>query len=193
MIRRLGKADCGGILVAGALAWGAAPAFAHGIGGRYSLPVPLNYFLIGSAAVVAMSFVMIGIFVQERSSGASRYWRTDLLSARLLGPILASKATTVRLFKLPRYASLALSWLRRSLARTWSSRTSRQHSSGSSGGRGWCLLPLFWATSGRQSIPGTSRSNGPRSCWELAAPLCFGVRHGWTSGRHWSCSGSSHG
>ena len=92
MIRRLAKPSAAA-LVAGALVWGAAPAFAHGIGGRYSLPVPLNYFLIGSAAVVAMSFVMIGIFVQERSSGASRYWRTDLLSVRLLGPILASKAT----------------------------------------------------------------------------------------------------
>ena len=94
MIRSIARPTAA-LLIAGALAWAAVPAFAHGIGGRYTLPVPLNYFLIGSAAVVAVSFVMIGVFVQERTSTRVRYWRTDLFSVRIFGPVLASRATSV--------------------------------------------------------------------------------------------------
>jgi hypothetical protein len=43
----------------------ARPAFAHGFGQTYTLPVPLSYFLIGAAATVALSFVVVGFFVQS--------------------------------------------------------------------------------------------------------------------------------
>ena len=92
MMRRHAK-PAAAVLFAVALTWVAVPAFAHGIGGRYSLPVPLNFFLIGAAAVVAMSFVMIGIFVQERPSSSVRYWRYDLLSVRLLRGVLTGRVT----------------------------------------------------------------------------------------------------
>lgn len=39
---------------------------AHGFGERYDLPIPLNYFLIGAAATVAFSFVVIGWFIRRK-------------------------------------------------------------------------------------------------------------------------------
>ena len=36
----------------------ASPVSAHAFGQRYDLPIPLNYFLIGAVAVVALSFVV---------------------------------------------------------------------------------------------------------------------------------------
>ena len=38
--------------------------FAHGFGERYDLPTPLSYFLVGAAAMVAFSFVLIGLFIK---------------------------------------------------------------------------------------------------------------------------------
>jgi hypothetical protein len=40
------------------------PAYAHGFGERYDLPVPLWLYLAGSGAAVALSFVVIGVFVR---------------------------------------------------------------------------------------------------------------------------------
>jgi hypothetical protein len=42
---------------------GAAPATAHAIAERYDLPVPLGYFVAGSAAVVAVTFAIAALFV----------------------------------------------------------------------------------------------------------------------------------
>ena len=53
---------------------------AHGFGERYDLPVPLDYFLVGAAAAVAFSFVVIGLFVR-RQPAAARYPRLDLLGS----------------------------------------------------------------------------------------------------------------
>ncbi len=53
---------------------------AHGFGERYDLPVPLDYFLVGAAAAVALSFVVIGLFVQRQPT-VSRYPRFDILRA----------------------------------------------------------------------------------------------------------------
>ena len=52
---------------------------AHGFGERYDLPVPLDYFLVGAAAAVALSFVFIGLFVQRQPT-ADGYPRFNLLS-----------------------------------------------------------------------------------------------------------------
>lgn len=40
-------------------------AYAHGFGERYDLPIPLNYFLIGAAATVALSFAIISWFIRQ--------------------------------------------------------------------------------------------------------------------------------
>jgi hypothetical protein len=52
-------------------------AYAHGFGERYDLPIPLNYFLIGGAFTVVLSFVLIGWFVRQKSE-RSNYVRINL-------------------------------------------------------------------------------------------------------------------
>ena len=48
--------------------------FAHGIGQSYTLPIPLTFYLGGSAAVVLISFIIISLFIRpyqsEKSNGA---------------------------------------------------------------------------------------------------------------------------
>ena len=68
-----------GLLALG-LGLGVVPAYAHGFGQRYDLPIPLDYFLAGAGATVALSFVVIGLFVRVGGSGL-RYPRYNLLAA----------------------------------------------------------------------------------------------------------------
>lgn len=67
----------------------AAPAHAHGFGERTELPVPLGYFLLGSGAVVALSFAVMGLFVRGTALGGS-YWRYDLLRHGWLRRVLTA-------------------------------------------------------------------------------------------------------
>jgi hypothetical protein len=53
------------------------PAQAHGFGQRYDLPVPLTLYLTGAALAVALSFVVIGLFVRG-APGARGYPTLDL-------------------------------------------------------------------------------------------------------------------
>ena len=76
-------------LVALALGLTAAPAYAHGFGQRYDLPIPLDYFLFGAGATVALSFLVIGLFVRGGSSGF-RYPRYNLLAAGRPSGLLAT-------------------------------------------------------------------------------------------------------
>jgi hypothetical protein len=46
-----------------AMLGGSSPAAAHAIAERYDLPVPLGYFVAGSAAVVAVTFAIAALFV----------------------------------------------------------------------------------------------------------------------------------
>ncbi len=70
--RTLGAAAC--------LALGAAtPAAAHGFGQRYDLPLPLPLYLFGAAAVVALSFVVFGLFARQVPA-APRARPVDLLA-----------------------------------------------------------------------------------------------------------------
>lgn len=53
---------------------GAAPASAHGIGGRSDLPVPVSYFIVGAAVVLGLSFAALAVLwpqprLQEPSPG----------------------------------------------------------------------------------------------------------------------------
>ena len=75
---------------AGLVALIASPVSAHAFGQRYDLPIPLNYFLIGAVAAVALSFVVLGMFVQ-RSAGQINYPRLNLLRAPVMGQILSSR------------------------------------------------------------------------------------------------------
>jgi hypothetical protein len=43
----------------------ATPAVAHGFGQRYDLPIPLSFYLFGTAAAVVVSFLVVGLFVRD--------------------------------------------------------------------------------------------------------------------------------
>ena len=43
---------------------------AHGFGERYDLPIPLSYFLLGSALAVALSFAVIGWFIRSSANNS---------------------------------------------------------------------------------------------------------------------------
>ncbi len=76
-------------LLALAAALLARPAYAHGFGERYDLPVPLGYLLVGAGAAVVLSFVVIGLFVRG-STGHGAYWRYNLFRRRWVRLIMAS-------------------------------------------------------------------------------------------------------
>lgn len=59
-----------------------SPVHAHGFGPRYDLPVPLWLYITGAGAAVALSFVVIGVFVRS-SPGLHGYARYNLLQLRL--------------------------------------------------------------------------------------------------------------
>ena len=69
-----------------------APVYAHAFGQRYDLPIPLSYFMAGAAATVALSFVVIGLFLRG-GSAEYRYPRFNLLS--LPGVPLTSRIKAV--------------------------------------------------------------------------------------------------
>ncbi len=79
------------------------PAYAHGFGDRYDLPVPLWLYITGAGAAVAFSFVVIGLYVRD-SPGGTNYPRLNFLrwpvGRALAHPVLLQivKATSVVLF-----------------------------------------------------------------------------------------------
>ncbi len=83
----------------------AAPAYAHGFGERYDLPLPLTYFVFAGAAAVILSFVVVGLFVRGQHDG-SAYPRVNLFAAPALQLILTGPVTW-----LLRLASLFLFFL----------------------------------------------------------------------------------
>jgi hypothetical protein len=65
----------------------AAPASAHGFGQRYDLPLPLSLYLYGTAAVVVVTFVIVGFFVRHTAEARHRP-QLDLLG-HAAGKIIA--------------------------------------------------------------------------------------------------------
>ncbi len=62
----------GTLTLLGVLFLPAAPAAAHGIGGRADLPVPLSYFIVGASAAVVVSFVALAaLWPEPRLQGGS--------------------------------------------------------------------------------------------------------------------------
>jgi hypothetical protein len=97
--RTLGAAAC--------LALGAAtPVAAHGFGQRYDLPLPLPLYLFGAAAVVALSFVVFGLFARHvRATPRARH--VDLL-ATAPGRAIAQSALVPAVALLVRLAALGV-------------------------------------------------------------------------------------
>ena len=81
------------LLLAAAGALAAQPVYAHGFGERYDLPVPLGYYMVGAGATVALSFVVIGVFVRA-APGLYGYRRHNLFSHRPVAALLQSRAAT---------------------------------------------------------------------------------------------------
>ena len=83
-----------GALLAVVAALTLRPAYAHGFGERYDLPVPLNMFLVGAAATVGLSFVVIGFFVHRRS-GSFSYPRYNLIGPRWINAALTGRISVL--------------------------------------------------------------------------------------------------
>ena len=81
------------------------PAYAHGFGERYDLPVPLYLYVTGAGLAVALSFAAIGYFLrgQRGHGGYPTFNLLQLRVGRLLAHpvlLLAVKVTSVSLFLL---------------------------------------------------------------------------------------------
>jgi len=74
-------------LAAACVACAPGAAFAHGFGQRYELPLPLSLYLYGAAGVVALSFLMFGLFVRQAPAKKRIGARHDL-AASPLGRVL---------------------------------------------------------------------------------------------------------
>ena len=81
----------------------APPAYAHGFGERYDLPLPLSYFVVAGAAAVILSFAVVGVFIRGERAG-SQYPGLNLfgngpLRILLTGPVTwLLKAASLFLF-----------------------------------------------------------------------------------------------
>jgi hypothetical protein len=84
--RRVARSVCRGRRTRTGIALGAAlaglcvfavPAAAHGFGQRYDLPLPLSFYLFGTAAAVILSFVVVALFARH-TPGARGYPSIDL-------------------------------------------------------------------------------------------------------------------
>ena len=87
--------------VAGLLAMAAAalflrPAYAHGFGERYDLPLPLSLFVIAGAAAVALSFLVVAVFLRGDAIHRS-YPRYNLLRTPVSGLLLSTPVLTAPL------------------------------------------------------------------------------------------------
>jgi hypothetical protein len=70
-----------------------SPAFAHGFGPTYDIPIPLWLYLYGAATAVVLAFVPLALFSRKTpdADAAYRYPRFDLLRVRFLRTILTSR------------------------------------------------------------------------------------------------------
>ncbi len=73
-------------------------AYAHGIGEYYALPVPIQYYLLGSAIAVAVSFFLFALFLNKR--GDLKNVERRINAAWLPKALLTLKALTLGLLLL---------------------------------------------------------------------------------------------
>ena len=62
-----------------AYSWLITPADAHGFGQRYDLPIPLSFYLFGTAAAVVVTFIIVALLVREHPRAHARV-HFDLLA-----------------------------------------------------------------------------------------------------------------
>ena len=46
------------------------PALAHGFGQRFTLPLPLSFWITGAGATIVVTFVLIALFLRDTSGVA---------------------------------------------------------------------------------------------------------------------------
>ncbi|MEE2970586.1 MAG: hypothetical protein VX741_10690 [Pseudomonadota bacterium] len=94
-----------------AMMCGAAPAAAHAFGARYDLPLPLNFYVFGAGAAVALSFVIMAFAFRAGATGNGAPW-VKLRDVEMLNVVLrpavavAAKTLSVALFFLVVIAGL---------------------------------------------------------------------------------------
>jgi len=54
---------------------GAPPAFGHAFGARYDLPLPLQFYLFGAGAAVALSFVIMAFAFRNGLTRRDPLWQ----------------------------------------------------------------------------------------------------------------------
>src|ERR687890_942090 len=69
----------------------ADPAFAHGFGPTYDIPIPLWLYLYGAAAAVVLAFVPLALFSRKEPDPAYQYPRFDLFGIPWLRRVLTSR------------------------------------------------------------------------------------------------------
>ena len=62
-----------------AYSWLITPADAHGFGQRYDLPIPLSFYLFGTAAAVVLTFIIVALLIREHPRAHARV-HFDLLA-----------------------------------------------------------------------------------------------------------------
>jgi len=86
-------------LVVASVSIAVEPAIAHGFGERYDLPLPLNIWLLGAAASILLSFVVVSFVRGDREPGTSHAEdsipKTDLLAIHALRPLTSGPAVFV--------------------------------------------------------------------------------------------------
>jgi hypothetical protein len=170
-----------------AILLGAAPVRAHAFGARYDLPLPLDYWMIGAAAVVALSFAIMVFFFRARAPRIDRP-RIDLLRFRLVR-VLAHKTTT----RMLQAASVGLFLLVLATGFFGVQETLRNFGPTFVWIVWWVgfayvasLVANLWPVIGRRGCYAAwRREPDPRPRWLF--------RHGSVSGRRWSYSACSHG
>jgi hypothetical protein len=67
---------------------GSSPAWAHGMGYRYDLPIPLSFYIWGAGATVALSFLGFALFLrQEQGALLFAEWRSRWRIANMITSI----------------------------------------------------------------------------------------------------------
>jgi hypothetical protein len=68
-----------------------SPAFAHGFGPTYDIPIPLWLYLYGAAAAVVLAFLPLALFPRKERDAAYQYPRFDLFGVGPLRRLLTSR------------------------------------------------------------------------------------------------------